>query len=517
MKMPIAEMFNVSASTGEGRLLFEDLTMGISQDRVALIGRNGVGKSTFLEILGGGMAPGSGKVVLRCEPHLVRQLLDQSAEAGGPATTLEFLRDGTLPGDSLSAEFASAGLRPPEKVFGQETLSHGEFRKLRLLAAKLARPQLLLLDEPSQDLDEHGVCWLWEWVRNWPNGLIVATHDHRLLEVFKDFFIIAETGCRYFSGSFATLEESLTMEQRANQERYVRNLNRLIEREDHTIHIARRRGRKRQYGRVSELGRATPRARLNQKRDYAQVKHGKMKRTRDARISAIREWTKSTRRALKVDLPLVLPPPLLPTPDERPLICLREVSATVDGRCLFKGLDLDLRRERLAVTGPNGSGKTTLLEVMLGRRAPTSGSARADQARIGAVAQGGSDWMLEESLVSYLQFHSETRSGDALAGLLVSHRFPLALARRPLRSLSPGERVRAAMICLFQRASPAEMLVLDEPTYCLDLVGQRALRDALKAWPGGLVVASHDQSFLSRIGIDATVHLGASNHVKVAG
>ena len=84
----------------------------------------------------------------------------------------------------------------------------------------------------------------------------------------------------------------------------------------------------------------------------------------------------------------------------------------------------------------------------------------------------------------------------------MAHKFPLALGDRPLRSLSPGERARAALICLFRRAPPIEVLILDEPTYSLDLVGQRAMTEALRAWPGGLVVASHDRAFLSAIGAD---------------
>ena len=77
-----------------------------------------------------------------------------------------------------------------------------------------------------------------------------------------------------------------------------------------------------------------------------------------------------------------------------------------------------------------------------------------------------------------------------------------------MRSLSPGERVRAALICMFQRSPAVELLILDEPTYSLDLVGQRALTNALRVWPGGLVVASHDLAFLSAIGIEKYLELG---------
>ena len=80
----------------------------------------------------------------------------------------------------------------------------------------------------------------------------------------------------------------------------------------------------------------------------------------------------------------------------------------------------------------------------------------------------------------------------------------------------PGERVRAALICLFQRSPAVELLVLDEPTFSLDLVGQRALTRALRAWPGGLVVASHDRAFLSEISVDRVIELGKPPRLRPA-
>ena len=115
--------------------------------------------------------------------------------------------------------------------------------------------------------------------------------------------------------------------------------------------------------------------------------------------------------------------------------------------------------------------------------------------------------MLQDSLLDCLRVADPSGAAEDLAKILVAHKFPLALAERPLRSLSPGERARAALICLFRRRPAVELLVLDEPTYSLDLVGQRAMTSALRAWRGGLVVASHDRAFLSAIGTDAVIDL----------
>src|SRR5262249_14324540 len=134
-----------------------------------------------------------------------------------------------------------------------------------------------------------------------------------------------------------------------------------------TAQVTRRRARKKRYGRISELDRATPRIRLNQKRSNAQVYQGRFAKNREQRLDAMREWSKAARRALAVNLSVAFPVIELPEATSDTLL-LRDVSASENGRELFTCLNLRFGRRRVAIVGPNGSGKTTLLEVMLGRR-----------------------------------------------------------------------------------------------------------------------------------------------------
>jgi ATPase subunit of ABC transporter with duplicated ATPase domains len=460
------EMTNVSVKTPTGRALFEDLNLCIGDEHVALVGRNGVGKSTLLSLLAGVGQPSSGQVKTRSKPHYV----PQADELTGP-------------------------------------LSRGELRRLALSAAQATRAEILLLDEPTLHLDEAAVEWLRGWLGQWSGCVIVASHDRRLLVDIRHFFVVSESGCHYFGGSLAELEEHLEREHEALERRYVRGLNRLAAHEAHTEQVARRKARKKRTGRVRELDRATPRIRLNQKREHAQVSHGRLAKLRQARLAALRGWTHATRRALNVTLSTELPVPELPPDSGREILALRDVSESVGGKRLFEAIDLRLGRERVAVVGPNGAGKTTLLEIMLGLRLPERGTARADLSKIGFIEQGGKNWLLDESLRSYLL--GVGLSSDDTARLLVTHKFPLALAERPLCSLSPGERARAALIALFSRSPSVEVLVLDEPTFSLDLVGLRALTVALQHWRGGLVVASHDRAFLEALDLDRTITLKA--------
>jgi ATPase subunit of ABC transporter with duplicated ATPase domains len=300
-----------------------------------------------------------------------------------------------------------------------------------------------------------------------------------------------------------------TLEQEgAEREReYVRNLNRLLEREKLNATIRRRRQRKKNVGRIRELGRGPSRALLNAKRSYAQESQGRRAVLQQERISAMRDWAKATRRALSVALPLELVVPELPVATGA-VVTLSKVTAHSGQRTLFEALDLEIDRERLAVLGPNGAGKTTLLQIMMGERAPAQGEVKVRHEKLGYVAQNAENWRLEESLLSRLAAESAAASVEDLARLLAAHRFPFALAERPLRSLSPGERVRAALICLFQRRPTVECLLLDEPTHDLDFLATGVFESVLRAWRGGLVVISHDRAFLEAVGVGRRLFLG---------
>jgi ATPase subunit of ABC transporter with duplicated ATPase domains len=465
----VLRVSGVRITTPGGRLLFDGLDLSLSGEHVALVGRNGVGKSTLLSILARESDPDEGRVALAGRAHFVRQAV--GATAGDPRVR-----------------------------------SHGEQRKRELVEAMASGADVLLLDEPTEHLDDAGVAWLRGWLRKWPGCLLVASHDRRLLADFQHFFVVRESGCRAFSGTLAALDAALDKEHMAAEGRYAGNLHRQAAHEEHTLHIARRKARKKRYGRCRELDRATSRSRLNQKRSQAQVSHGRLAQLREARLLAIREWSRATRRALDVSLSLELPVPTLPVASGKDLLVVRDLAAAAHGVWLFRSLDVRLGRERLAIVGENGTGKTTLLEILLGRRTAAEGTVECDFATTGSIAQGGADWMSDESLDALLAIQGIAPA--RIAQVLVAHRFPLALAARPMRSLSPGERVRAALIGLFQRSPAVELLVLDEPTYSLDLVGQQAVTRALRAWPGGLVVASHDRAFLQEIGAHDRIELG---------
>jgi ATPase subunit of ABC transporter with duplicated ATPase domains len=468
----LLEAHAVTIEAPGGRTLVRDLALRLGRERVAVVGRNGVGKSTLLEVLAGRLPTTSGQVVCRGRRLLVPQHL--GGEAGG--------RD--LPASSP-----------------------GERRRQLLASAFDRHPDLLLLDEPTSDLDAAGVTWLLGRLALWRDGLLVVSHDRAVLRTFTQFFVVAESGCRHIEGTFDHLLAELAREREDTERRYLGALNRLVAQEEHNATVRRRRQRKKNVGRLRELKRCPARIELNDKRSYKQESQGKRAVLQKVRIGAARAAVQASRRALPIALALEAALPRLPEGTPAPVIRCHAVTAVAGERALFSALSLELARDRLAVCGPNGSGKTTLLEVALGLRRPAAGRISCDSGRVGYIAQNAANWRADDSLVELLGMDLGAASPESVAQVLDAHRFPLALADRPLATLSPGERVRAALICLTRRAPPPELLVLDEPTQHLDFPGRAALEAVLAAWPGGLLVVSHDAEFLTAIGVSRRLDL----------
>jgi ATP-binding cassette subfamily F protein uup len=468
------------AASRPGKPLFAGLSVTVaSGDRLAVVGVNGSGKSTLLGILAGTVEPESGAIRRGRGARVVA--LDQAAAL--PEGTVRQVVGETWEADALLDRVGMSALAGADA----RSLSGGQAKRTALARALAAVGEssggdLLILDEPTNHLDMDAIAWLEDRLAGFRGGLVLVTHDRHVLDRLTTSILELDRGrAHVHDGGYASYLEARAerAEREAAAERKRRNLARA---------------------------------------ELAWLRRGAPARTRKpkADVAAARLITEGRPAAPPRvdDLPLA---DLVQTPRLGDTVV--ELHGASDGygdHLLFEGVDLLLGPgERLGVIGINGSGKSTLLDLLAGRRRPRAGRiVQGSTVRLGYYDQRGAelplDWRVREVVAG------PTRQPDWTdAALLERLWFDNDAQWAPIRLLSGGER-RRLQLALVLRQAP-NVLLLDEPTNDLDLDTLRALEDMLDAWPGTLVVVSHDRAFLERTVEDVVVLDGRGRARRVPG
>jgi ATP-binding cassette subfamily F protein uup len=475
----LVDAANLAASR-PGKPLFSGLSVTVaSGDRLAVVGVNGSGKSTLLGMLAGTVEPEAGTIRRGRGSRVVA--LDQAAalpegtvrHAVGQIWEAEALLDRVGMGALADADVAS--------------LSGGQAKRTALARAlatvgESSVGDLLILDEPTNHLDMDAIAWLEDRLAGFAGGLVLVTHDRHVLDRLTTSILELDRGTAHgHDGGYASYLEARAdrAEREAVAERKRRNLAR---------------------AELAWLRRGAPARTRKPKADVA------------AAQAVVAGGTSAPARA--DDLPLA---ELVHTPRLGDTVVeLHGVSDGYGDHLLFDGVDLLLGPgERLGVIGINGSGKSTLLDLLAGRRRPRAGRVvRGSTARLGYYDQRSAD--LPPDLRVRQVVAGPTRQPDwSDAALLERLWFDSDAQWAPVRLLSGGERRRLQLVMVLRQAP--NVLLLDEPTNDLDLDTLRALEDLLDAWPGTLVVVSHDRAFLERTIEDVIVLDGRGHAGRVPG
>ena len=505
---------NVSKGFGAHTVLSQ-VTLAVGpRSRLGVVGPNGVGKSTLLRLVGGLDAPDSGAVT-RDPPTLAAGYLPQEADARPGEALLGYLarrtgvadaeRDlerhadalarGDAAGDAYAAALerflalGGADLEPRAGSVAAElglavelerpmtALSGGEAARAALAAILLARFDVFLLDEPTNDLDFDGLARLERWVGELDAALVVVSHDREFLDRTVTRIVEIEPRSRTvreYAGGWSDYEAGRDLTRRQAYGRFEqaqerrRELNELL---------ARRRTEARAGGAMADR-RGT---------------HALMTKVRQAeRLLDRNELPEKPFEPWELQLSLAS--------GERAGDLVARLDGAVAERGAFRlgPVDLDLRPgERLAITGPNGSGKTTLLGALLGTTPLVAGRRTiGPRTRTGSLEQARGTYAADATLLDAFVERSGLLREDART-LLAKFGLGADHVGRAASSLSPGERTRAQLAEL--QASGVNLLLLDEPTNHLDLEAIEQLEQALAGYDGTLVVVSHDRRFLERV------------------
>jgi ATP-binding cassette subfamily F protein uup len=489
--MPLVSLDGVTIAYGHLPLLDRIALRVEPRERIAVIGRNGTGKSTLLRILSGAVLPDAGTVWRQPGIRIAR--LEQDVPLADSRPVFEVVAEGHRPhsveDESWIREHHVDLVLSRLNLDGDaivDTLSGGWRRRVLLARALVGQPDLLLLDEPTNHLDIDAIAWLEEFVSSYRGAVAFVTHDRAFLQRVATRIVEIDRGrLTSWPGDYATYlrrkAEALTNEA-AERQRFD---DKLAE-EEAWIRQGIKARRTRNEGRVRALQamraeRQARREQIGQVRlqnvmDDAQTKQsGKL-------VFELDEVSKSYAETVVV----------------------RRFSARI------------MRGDRIGLIGPNGAGKTTLLKLLLGEIQPDTGEIRRgtnieaayyDQQReqldpertVFATVGDGNDSVTVNGRVRHVNAY------------LRDFLFEPERAASPVKALSGGERNRLLLARLFTR--PANLLVLDEPTNDLDIETLELLEEQLMEWSGTLLLVSHDRTFLDNV-VTSTFAFEGAGHVR---
>ncbi|WP_179349124.1 ABC-F family ATP-binding cassette domain-containing protein [Winogradskyella pacifica] len=492
-----------------GHTLFSDVSFTINaNDKIALMGKNGAGKSTMMKIIAGVQSGTRGNV--RCPKdaviaylpqHLLTEdnttVFDEASKAfkhvyemrdemEGLNKQLETRTDYesdeymkiiervsdlgekyyALEDVNYDAEVEKAlkGLGFKQEDFTRQTNEFSGGYRMRIELAKilLQKPDLILLDEPTNHIDIESVIWLEDFLLNKANAVVVISHDRAFVDNITNRTIEVTMGRIYDYKANYTHYLQLREDRRAHQVKAYQEQQKFIA--DNMQFIERFKGT------YSKTNQVTSRERMLEKLQIIEID--------DVDTSALKLRFPATQRS--GDYP----------------VTVKEVSKSYDDHVVFNNANMSIARgEKVCFVGRNGEGKSTMIKAILGEIDVEGTCSLGHNVKVGYFAQNQAA-LLDESLTIF-QTVDEVAQGDVrtqIKSILGGFMFRGDDIDKKVSVLSGGEKTRLAMVKLL--LEPVNLLILDEPTNHLDLKSKDVLKEALQNFDGTLILVSHDRDFL---------------------
>ncbi|MGV3508045.1 MAG: ABC-F family ATP-binding cassette domain-containing protein [Sphingobacteriaceae bacterium] len=513
-------------------LLFDNLNLSLNKhQQVALIGNNGAGKSTLLKIMAGLLQPSEGFVSGSSKPYYVPQLfgqfndltIAQALQIEDKLQALYEILDGnvseanmtTLNDDWTIEERCNDALaywNLQDLDLNQKiaTLSGGQKTKVFLSGISIHKPDIVLLDEPSNHLDTLGRQLLYNFISSNSTAMIIVSHDRKLLNLLDTVYELSSRGITAYGGNYDFYADQKQIEINAlnqdvkNKERALRKAKE-VERE-----TAERQQKLDARGRKKQEKAGVPKIMMNTLRNNAERSTSKIKSIHSEKMGTISQELSELRTSLPDMDKMKFGFDNSALHKGKLLIRLNDINYSYSEKFLWQpSLSFEIKSgERIALKGLNGSGKTTLIKIILGQLEPQQGKVYRVTNRPIYIDQDYS--LIDNRLGVYEQVQLFNISA------LQEHEVKIRLNRflfskeywdKPCAALSGGEKMRLMLCCLTISNKAPDMIVLDEPTNNLDIQNTEILTAAINEYQGTLIVISHDDYFLEQINIERTIDL----------
>jgi ATPase subunit of ABC transporter with duplicated ATPase domains len=399
------------------------------------------------------------------------------------------------------------GITPERRL---ASLSGGQRTRVALAALIFDQPDMILLDEPTNNLDREGRVQVARLLDDWKGGAIVVSHDRELLHHVDRIIELSTLGARIYGGGFDAYTERRA-EERAAADHRLDLAERQVRQVDHRLQAAREtKARKDSYGRRQRASGSQSKLILDGMKARAEKTEGRgrlmAERLKEDATRELEEARAEVERVetLRTNLPggraparkVILRLDMVSAGYDRNAPVIRDVSMTIIGP------------ERLAVAGGNGAGKTTLLRLVIGDLQPFSGEVLRP-ARAAMLDQQVAILDAEATILANFRRINPDADENACRAALARFLFRAEAALQRVDRLSVGERLRAGLACVLGGGTLPDLLILDEPTNHLDLESIAAIESGLNGYEGALLVVSPDQDFLQAIGVDRVIELAS--------
>ncbi len=470
--MPLVSLDHIMMAYGHLPLLDDASLLIEAGERVCVIGRNGTGKSTLLQIIGGEVVPDGGAVWR--QPALRIARLEQDVPLSTDRPVREVVADGfkdlTHVDDwhvDVSVDMVIDRLDLPADAI-VSTLSGGWRRRVLLARALVAQPDVLLLDEPTNHLDIEAMMWLESFLAEYRGAVVFVTHDRAFLQRVATRIVELDRGrLTSWPGDYETFldkKDAWLASEQIQHEKFDKKL----AQEEAWLRQGIKARRTRDEGRVKSL--------MAMRKERAE---------RRGQIGQVQLQADSAERSGQL------------------VFEAKGVNKSFGGRPVVRDASFRvIRRDRIGLIGPNGSGKTTLLRMLMGELAPDAGEIRqGTNVQIAYYDQQREQLDPERTVFDTVGEGNDTVTINGrtqhVHGYLRDFLFPPERALSPVKALSGGERNRLLLARLLTR--PMNVLILDEPTNDLDIETLELLESYLVDWPGTLLLVSHDRAFIDHV------------------
>jgi ATPase subunit of ABC transporter with duplicated ATPase domains len=536
---------DLSFSFPNGRVVLSGLNATFGPGRTGLIGVNGSGKSTLLRLITGASRATSGSVTVAGEVGYLPQ--DLTLDTGASVASLL----GITPALDAIAAIEAGDVRPELfDAVGDDwdvadralawlsrlglghvglddrvgRLSGGEAVLTAVAALFLRRPPVIVLDEPTNNLDLDARRRLYAAVESWPGVMLIVSHDRELLALMDQIAELTGDSLRMYGGNLEAYEAQLATEQAAAR-RAVTAAEAGVRREKRDLMANQtKQARRDRQGRALAASGSIPRIVAHARKRAAQETAGRSREIGLERVAAAEARLAEAEEAVRDDDTIRISLPGTAVPAGRTVLTVRGFDgAWLPWRSAVSpdeapgALDELVVRgpERVALTGPNGSGKTTLLRHVTGELAGLPGGLTVRlTGPVGYLPQRLDVLDESASVVENVRAVAPAASVNEVRAGLARFLFRGERADQPAGTLSGGERFRAVLAALLLAQPPPQLLLLDEPTNNLDMASVRQLSEALSCYQGALLVASHDMPFLRSIGISRWLRLSRDGRLR---